>query len=167
MDLLREFHGPNAGYVIALYEQYLEDPDSVDAATRELFSRHVPSLDGAPSGGPSADFPRCPADIDQIVFIANLAQNVREYGHLGAHLDPLADPRYFPYSVFATEDDTALGDPLTELELQAQGVPMVVVDYSSQSWQDIATELGRITGHAKEAAAAIARFDAPGNPITH
>ncbi|WP_046983533.1 Fe2+-enterobactin ABC transporter substrate-binding protein [Delftia tsuruhatensis] len=45
-------------------------------------------------------------------------------------------------------------------ELQAQGVPMVVVDYSSQSWQDIATELGRITGHAKEAAAAIARFDA-------
>ncbi len=45
-------------------------------------------------------------------------------------------------------------------ELQAQGVPMVVVDYSSQSWQDIATELGRITGHAKQAAAAIARFDA-------
>ena len=31
MDLLREFHGPNAGYAIALYEQYLEDPDSVDA----------------------------------------------------------------------------------------------------------------------------------------
>lgn len=45
-------------------------------------------------------------------------------------------------------------------ELRAQGVPMVVVDYSSQSWQDIATELGRITGHAKQAAAAIARFDA-------
>ena len=45
-------------------------------------------------------------------------------------------------------------------ELQAQGVPMVVVDYSSQSWQDIATELCRITGHAKQAAAAIARFDA-------
>jgi iron complex transport system substrate-binding protein len=35
-----------------------------------------------------------------------------------------------------------------------------VVDYSSQSWQDIATELGRITGHARQAAEAIARFDA-------
>ncbi len=122
MDLLREFHGPNAGYVIALYEQYLEDPDSVDAATRELFSRYTPSLDGDPAGVPTGDFPACPADIDQIVFIANLAQNVREYGHLGAHLDPLADPRYFPYSVFATKDDAALGDPLTELELQARGV---------------------------------------------
>ena len=136
MDLLREFHGPNAGYVIALYEQYLEDPDSVDAATRELFSRHVPSLDGEPSGTPPSEAPAAgsaagpahidqaagPADIDQIVFIANLAQNVREYGHLGAHLDPLADPRYFPYSVFTTEDDAALGDPLTELELQARGV---------------------------------------------
>ena len=122
MDLLREFHGPNAGYVIALYERYLEDPDSVDAATREQFSRHAPSLNGEPAGGLSGDIPACPADIDQIVFIANLAQNVREYGHLGAHLDPLADPRYFPYSVFATVDDALLGDPLTELELQAQGV---------------------------------------------
>lgn len=45
-------------------------------------------------------------------------------------------------------------------ELQAQGVPMVMVDYSSQSWQDIATQLGSITGRTKEAAAAIARFDA-------
>jgi iron complex transport system substrate-binding protein len=44
-------------------------------------------------------------------------------------------------------------------ELQAQGLPTVVVDYSSQSWQDIATELGRITGHARQAAEAIARFD--------
>ena len=134
MDLLREFHGPNAGYVIALYEQYLEDPDSVDAATRELFSRSAPALDGdlsgetpAPESAPASDAtatgaPASPADVDQIVFIANFAQNVREYGHLGAHLDPLADPRYFPYSVFATADDAALGDPLTELELQARGV---------------------------------------------
>ena len=150
MDILREFHGPNAGYVIALYEQYLEDPESVDAATRALFSRHAPSLDGDPSaaidgtddtderfstdvtddtderfsidGTDGIDGRDSPASIDQIVFIANLAQNVREYGHLGAHLEPLADPRYFPYSVFATAEDAALGDPLTELELQAHGV---------------------------------------------
>ncbi len=37
MTDLDVFHGPNAGYVLDLYERYLEDPDSVDAATRALF----------------------------------------------------------------------------------------------------------------------------------
>ncbi|AXK67828.1 Fe2+-enterobactin ABC transporter substrate-binding protein [Burkholderia sp. IDO3] len=45
-------------------------------------------------------------------------------------------------------------------ELEAQGVPTLVVDYSNQSWQDMATELGRATGRAREAQAAIERFDA-------
>ena len=31
------FYGPNAGYVLALYEQYQADPDSVDADTRAYF----------------------------------------------------------------------------------------------------------------------------------
>ena len=149
MDLMREFHGPNAGYVIAMYERYLEDPDSVDAATRELFSRHAPSLNGEPAGGTAGDFPACPADIDQIVFIANLAQNVREYGHLGAHLDPLADPRYFPYSVFATADDALLGDPLTELELQAQGVTEETMRQLPSSL--IGGPVGKQCGNASEA----------------
>ncbi|MYI98540.1 MAG: hypothetical protein F4104_02680, partial [Gemmatimonadetes bacterium] len=86
LDLLREFHGPNAGYVIALYEQYLEDPESVDAETRALFSRHAADLDGDPTAGTdgtssaasparadgtaSADGSASPAGIDQIVFIA-------------------------------------------------------------------------------------------------
>ncbi len=176
MDLLREFHGPNAGYVIALYEQYLEDPESVDAATRALFSRHAADLDGDPSTAaprPTSDFApgpsgpagtastdgtastvstgdtAGPADIDQIVFIANLAQNVREYGHLGAHLDPLADPRYFPYSVFATEDDAALGDPLTELELEAQGVTEETMRKLPSSL--IGGPVGQQCGNASEA----------------
>lgn len=45
-------------------------------------------------------------------------------------------------------------------ELEALGVPTLVVDYSSRSWQELATELGQATGLEKEAAAAIARFDA-------
>lgn len=45
-------------------------------------------------------------------------------------------------------------------ELEALGVPTLVVDYSSRSWQELATELGKATGLEKEAAAAIARFDA-------
>ncbi|WP_092157017.1 Fe2+-enterobactin ABC transporter substrate-binding protein [Bosea sp. CRIB-10] len=45
-------------------------------------------------------------------------------------------------------------------ELEALGVPTLVVDYSSRSWQELASELGRATGLESEAAAAISRFDA-------
>ena len=34
---LSAFHGPNAGYVLDLYERYLRDPSSVDAETRAAF----------------------------------------------------------------------------------------------------------------------------------
>ncbi len=44
-------------------------------------------------------------------------------------------------------------------ELEAQGIPALVVNYSNQSWQDIATTLGRATGHEQGAAEAIARFN--------
>ncbi|MCV9940290.1 Fe2+-enterobactin ABC transporter substrate-binding protein [Boseaceae bacterium BT-24-1] len=45
-------------------------------------------------------------------------------------------------------------------ELEALGIPTLVVDYSSRSWQELATELGRAAGLEREAAAAIERFDA-------
>ena len=44
-------------------------------------------------------------------------------------------------------------------ELKAQGIPTMVVNYSNQSWQDIAAEIGRATGLEQEAIAASARFD--------
>lgn len=45
-------------------------------------------------------------------------------------------------------------------ELEAQGIPAIVVNYSNQSWQDIARELGKATGLEDQAADAIRRFDA-------
>lgn len=44
-------------------------------------------------------------------------------------------------------------------ELQAQGLRTTVINYSNQSWQQIATELGRQAGLQAQAAAAIKRFD--------
>lgn len=46
-----------------------------------------------------------------------------------------------------------------QAELEALGVPTMLVDYSSRSWQELATELGKATGLEHETAAAIARFD--------
>lgn len=45
-------------------------------------------------------------------------------------------------------------------ELEAQGIPTFVINYSNQSWQDMAIQIGEIAGLEKEAVAAIGRFDA-------
>ena len=34
---LEAFYGPNAGYVLELYERYRQNPASVDAGTRAIF----------------------------------------------------------------------------------------------------------------------------------
>mgnify|MGYP000894271499 CR=1 FL=1 len=39
MTDLSQFYGPNAGYVLELYERYKHDPASVDADTRAAFER--------------------------------------------------------------------------------------------------------------------------------
>ena len=45
-------------------------------------------------------------------------------------------------------------------ELEAQGIAAIVVNYSNQSWQDIARAFGTATGLEDAAAEAIRRFDA-------
>lgn len=45
-------------------------------------------------------------------------------------------------------------------ELEAQGIPTLVVNYSDKSWQQLAAELGAATGVEDGARAAVERFDA-------
>lgn len=124
MDLFGDFHGPNSGYVLELYDRYRRDPDSVDAATRALFSQWTPSEDGAravatPPGALAAP------DVQKIVGAANLAQAIRQIGHLSARLDPLGtphpgDPALDPAAHGLTEDDlrrlpaTLIGGPIAD-----------------------------------------------------
>jgi 2-oxoglutarate dehydrogenase E1 component len=130
---LNTFYGPNAGYVLDLYERYLQDPASVDAATRDLFSHWSPeevhqALASAPvSGTANAIFPFPDAvlensssgsrvltadDVDLIIKTSALAHAIRERGHLGAQLDPLesepvGDPALLLESYGLTEEDLA------------------------------------------------------------
>src|SRR5712691_12074448 len=54
MDDLNEFYGPNAGYVLELYERYQRDPQSVDEHTRALFDGWSPAdLLSATTGHPA------------------------------------------------------------------------------------------------------------------
>jgi 2-oxoglutarate dehydrogenase E1 component len=114
---LHSFYGPNAGYVLDLYERYLQDPASVDADTQELFANWSPaeaqqSLAPAPiQSSPVAPISTSPVvgpgtlsehDVDLIIKTSALTHAIRERGHLGAHLDPL--------------DSEPMGDPALLLE---------------------------------------------------
>ena len=98
MDLNREFHGPNAGYVLELYERYRQDPNSVDAATRAQFARWQPPLESAITPAPPSSNGQTPA-VAQTLAAATASQTalgavrlaaaIRKYGHLAAQIDPL------------------------------------------------------------------------------
>ncbi len=100
-DLWQEFYGPNAGYLLDLYERFQAEPAAVPAEIRaffeanpapaELFSPVQPeqtssaATAAAPSGSASAD-------VEKVAGVLKLAQAIRWYGHWAAQLDPLGTP---------------------------------------------------------------------------
>ncbi|MGI4792169.1 MAG: 2-oxoglutarate dehydrogenase E1 component [Janthinobacterium lividum] len=139
MSDLEEFYGPNAGYVLDLYERYQQDPTSVDPATRETFHDWDPIItppvhrngNGTSNGTSAAiSIPPPPQsapqiDVMKIVGAARVTRMVRELGHLTAHIDPLgSEPPGDPGLEIATHglttDDlaalpaTVVGGPLAE-----------------------------------------------------
>lgn len=97
------FYGPNAGYVLELFDRYRQNPDAVDAPTRAFFQRYQPDLPAQANGhisaatnGHVAVAPQAAApsvDVQRLIFIsaaaARLARFIRQRGHLGANIDPL------------------------------------------------------------------------------
>ena len=111
-----EFQGLNAAYVTELYERFERDPNSVDVATREFFERWP-----APPGSEDrADLTsevspvmgrfEVSGGFEKVVAAVNLAESIRKFGHLDAHLDPLGsspigDPSLRPETHGITEGD--------------------------------------------------------------
>ena len=112
MQNLETFYGPNAGYVLDLYDRYKQDPSSVDEAARTLFATWSPDKEGALANtaidpitertpqqsrqssvpllsGQQQETSSSAQQISRAVAASNLAHAIRERGHLGAHLDPL------------------------------------------------------------------------------
>jgi len=122
MSDLNEFYGPNAGYVLDLYDRYLKDPISVDPATQAIFAEWTPQ-EYSP---PPAQYEAVAAiDVMKVVGAARVTRLVRELGHLTAHIDPLgSEPPGDPGLELATHglntDDLAalpasvVGGPLAE-----------------------------------------------------
>lgn len=89
-NLWREFHGPNAAYLLKLFERYEEDPQLVDEPTRAYFREYKHDLQQLlkADGDVGVETAVAP-QIDKIMAAVNLAQAIREFGHLAAQLDPL------------------------------------------------------------------------------
>jgi 2-oxoglutarate dehydrogenase E1 component len=111
MSDLTMFHGPNAGYVLELYERYRQDPQLVDAATRAFFEHWTPPDGTRPPSLAAAPAPTA-LDITHIVSAARLIRYIRELGHLAARIDPLGsephgDPGLEMATHGVTEEDLA------------------------------------------------------------
>jgi 2-oxoglutarate dehydrogenase E1 component len=111
MSDLRSFHGPNAAYVLDLYERFRRDPASVGEDWRTFFGNFDPdqAVDVAMVSGPPAAGDPGPS-IGKILAAHRLAQAIRARGHTASRLDPLgnepeADPALDPnaYGITAAE----------------------------------------------------------------
>jgi 2-oxoglutarate dehydrogenase E1 component len=129
MSFWRHFHGPNAGYVLELYQRYKQNPQAVDDETRAFFESWSPPADGYAAGEqiPAA---APPVSLEKVVAVANYAQAIREFGHLQARLDPLGsdppgDPALEPETYGITGDDLralpsgVIGGPVAEPDKNA------------------------------------------------
>lgn len=119
MDMLHMFHGPNLGYILELYDRYVEDPGSVDAEAMALFDNWKPDTEDG------AAVEARPQNMDKILGTANLAQAIRAFGHLDAKINPLGikcsrDPTLDPATHGINEEDlfqlpsSLIGGPLAE-----------------------------------------------------
>jgi 2-oxoglutarate dehydrogenase E1 component len=85
------FHGPNAGYVLELYDRYLTDPSSLDAETRTFFESWTPPA--IAENGHATTAPAAAVDVERILKAAAYAQALRAFGHQAATVTPIGEPR--------------------------------------------------------------------------
>jgi 2-oxoglutarate dehydrogenase E1 component len=168
-----DFPGPNAGYIVELYDRYRQNPESVDAATQAYFALWTPPPLAAVEA--AAAEPECP--IEKIVGAVNLAQDIRAYGHLAARLDPLGsepcgDPHLLPTSHGLTDDDlrrlpaSLVDGPAAEGAANAfEAIQALRVVYSSTTGYGYAHVLVPEEREWLRLAAETGRFRSPQDPI--
>ncbi|QED47879.1 2-oxoglutarate dehydrogenase E1 component [Cytobacillus dafuensis] len=87
------FYGPNLGYVIELYENYLQNPESVDPDMRAYFDTTGSPIDvkaSSPKAEASVSYTSA-NQLEKTLAVIRLADNIRSYGHRAADIYPLKD----------------------------------------------------------------------------
>lgn len=87
----KDYYGPNLGYIQEQYEQYVNDPESVEANYRDLFARFgpPPASIGSQAEGAAAPVSLDGDGLNKVVSAVKLAGIIRTFGHLAADIDPL------------------------------------------------------------------------------
>lgn len=94
---LSGFHGPNLGYIIELYERYLEDPNSIDPEVKEYFDQgNIPTLEVNVPTSKQMNETLKESNTEKIIAAIRLADHIRGYGHLSAKVSPLEAPKQDP-----------------------------------------------------------------------
>lgn len=83
------FHGPNLGYVMELYEIYLENPELVEEDIRGLFDKYGPPSEETAHESTSITNVSDEVATEKIIAAVSLADKIRGYGHLAADIYPL------------------------------------------------------------------------------
>ncbi|MCF3648366.1 2-oxoglutarate dehydrogenase E1 component [Synoicihabitans lomoniglobus] len=132
--------GANAEVFESLYEQWLEDPSSVDATWRAFFQGFTLGHDGGPmtSAGASAAGVNVVDSRKQVMAIRMINAH-RSHGHMQAHLDPLnprpaPHPKLSPESFEFTEADMDESFTLTRYKGGGQMKLRDIIDTLNQTY---------------------------------
>ena len=81
-----KFHGPNLGFIVDMYDRYLQDAEQVDPELRHLFETWgAPILESEPESV-SQPFN---LDLLKLITAMRIADDIRAKGHLEADINPL------------------------------------------------------------------------------
>ncbi|MFD1205896.1 MULTISPECIES: 2-oxoglutarate dehydrogenase E1 component [Sporosarcina] len=85
------FSGPNLGYIMEMYEQFKEAPESVDPELANMFRHYgAPAVNGG--GERTADSAAVsPENFGKVLSAYTLIDAIRTYGHLASDIYPLND----------------------------------------------------------------------------
>lgn len=84
------FHGPNFGYLLEQYEQYLADKSSVDESFQHLFDQWgAPHEAEAEMNQPGLSPNEWMQRMRKLIAVMELAGNIRKRGHLEADINPI------------------------------------------------------------------------------
>ncbi|MER2060977.1 MAG: thiamine pyrophosphate-dependent enzyme, partial [Niallia sp.] len=86
-----KFYGPNLGLVMELYEQYVQDPNSVDEEMKKHFDQWGPPIDTQEETSTDHLSLQSEVQVEKIIAAVTLVNKIRAYGHLAADIYPLND----------------------------------------------------------------------------
>lgn len=82
----KDLHGPNLAYILDQYEQYSNDPESVDPTLKVLFEQWGSPVIVENKQPPTLEID---TDVKKVISAEKLVQYIRTYGHLSANINPL------------------------------------------------------------------------------